>query len=383
MSLLRADARHIPLADGCVQCVVTSPPYWGLRDYGTATWDGGEASCDHLGAPFRTKATINANCGTGTDRKNTEGRQPMGATCGKCGARRIDQQIGLERTPDAYVAELVAVFREVWRVLRDDGVLWLNLGDTYAGGGGFAPDAPINVKRREMLASGERVSGGFNLSDRQHTRNKSGGIKPQDGIKPKDLVGIPWRVAFALQADGWYLRSDIIWHKPNPMPENVTDRPTKSHEYVFLLTKSERYAYDAKAISEAQAESTVRIHSSLNVQARAGEWKVGEVGNGHGGLRNGLLRGNRNARTVWTIATQPYSGAHFATFPEALVERCVLAGSKARDLVFDPFGGSGTTARVALSLGRRAVATELNPAYLPLARQRTHVTLGLPLELLA
>jgi DNA modification methylase len=191
-------------------------------------------------------------------------------------------------------------------------------------------------------------------------------------LKQKDLVPVPWMVAFALQADGWYLRSDIIWHKPNPMPESVTDRPTKAHEYVFLLTKRERYFYDAKAIQETSIVSAGRT-------MRFGSPKQ------EGTLRKDIGRartddGTRNARTVWTIATQPYSGAHFATFPAALVERCVLAGSKPGDRVLDPFGGSGTTARVALSLGRKAVSTELNPAYLALAKERTHVTLGLPLE---
>jgi DNA modification methylase len=203
-------------------------------------------------------------------------------------------------------------------------------------------------------------------------------------FKPKDMVPIPWMVAMALQADGWYLRSDIIWSKPNPMPESVTDRPTKAHEYVFLLTKSERYFYDAMAISEpvsqtngAQAWRRIFDASKQNKEV---EMKAQGVKAGNDGRRDPDAT-DRNARTVWTIATQPYSGAHFATMPEALVERCVLAGSKPGSLVFDPFGGSGTTAAVALRLGRRAVCTELNPAYLALAERRTHVTLGLPLEM--
>jgi len=305
VSLLRADARHLPLRDGCVQCVVTSPPYWGLRDYGTAG------------------------------------------------------QIGLEPTPDAYVAEMVSVFREVRRVLRDDGVLFLNIGDSYnAYNGGAGPSSSLSrgaqTRERPQLPTGYRLK--------------------YKGLKPKDLVGIPWRVAFALQHDGWYLRSDIIWHKPNPMPESVTDRPTKAHEYVFLLTKGERYAYDAKAISEP---SVIGAGAVRNITPR----NKGADASRMDGDRFGVVNdGTRNIRTVWTIATQPYSGAHFATMPEALAERCILAGSKPGDLVLDPFGGSGTTARVAISLGRRAVSTDLNPAYLSLARERTHVTYGLPLE---
>jgi DNA modification methylase len=306
MSLLRADARHLPLADRTVQCVVTSPPYWGLRDYGTAG------------------------------------------------------QIGLEQTPAAYVAELVAVFREVRRVLRDDGVLWLNLGDSYA-----------NDTKWGGSSGGKHVKA-------LHGQTGIGRQKVQTGLKSKDLVGIPWRVAFALQADGWYLRSDIIWHKPNPMPESVTDRPTKAHEYVFLLTKAECYYYDAKAIQEA----SIYPDDNPKARARADDYRDRAVADRISAINplNARAYPTRNARTVWTIATQPYSGAHFATMPEALAERCILASTKAGDRVLDPFGGSGTTARVALSLGRRAVSTELNPSYLALAEQRTHVTLGLPLE---
>lgn len=300
MSLLQADARHLPITDSMVQCCVTSPPYWGLRDYGTAG------------------------------------------------------QIGLEQTPDAYVAELVAVFREVRRVLRDDGVLWLNLGDSYA----------MGTKGSSGKGDKQRSNAGTLIEDRRWS--------VPSGLKAKDLVGIPWRVAFALQADGWYLRSDCIWHKPNPMPESVTDRPTKAHEYVFLLSKAERYFYDAKAIQETSAG------------VGGGGWSrdYAEAQPSHGAMRleRPAETGFRNARTVWSIATQPYSGAHFATMPEALAERCVLVGSRPGDLVLDPFGGSGTTARVAISLGRRAVSCELNPDYLTLARERTQVTRGLPLE---
>ena len=302
MSLLQADARALPLASSCVQCVVTSPPYFGLRDYGT------------------------------------------------------DRQIGREPTIAVYVSELRSVFREVWRVMRDDGVLWLNLGDSYnAYNGNRGSAAGANINHHEYMPD---LPSGYGLTEKS--------------LKPKDLMGVPWRVALALQDDGWYLRSDVIWHKPNPTPESVSDRPTRAHEYVFLLTKSDRYTYDAKAIAEP-----VMSDRAPSRKAKAG-------GAGHDALRGGSAydgtETERNARSVWTIATQPYTGAHFATMPRTLAERCILSGSRVGDLVLDPFGGSGTTARMAISLGRRAVMTEINARYLALASERTHVTRGLPLE---
>jgi len=305
--LIQADARRIPIKDGCIQCVVTSPPYWGLRDYGTA------------------------------------------------------EQIGLERTPDDYVREIVAVFREVRRVLTSDGVLWLNLGDCYATGAGAVGN------------QGHRGSRGGSPKQR-HTCAAVGPMTqpnrmPLPGLKPKDLVGIPWRVAFALQADGWYLRSDVIWSKPNPMPESTTDRPTKAHEYLFLLTKSERYFYDADAIREPH----VRLWDATN----GGNLSPSGAHKANGAVRE---RGGdypkpnvlgRNRRSVWTVPTMPYSGAHFATMPEKLVEPCILAGSRLGDRVLDPFMGSGTVGAVAERLGRRWVGLDLNPAYHQLAKKRT------------
>ena len=313
-----ASLRTLP--DASVHCCVTSPPYWGLRDYGH------------------------------------------------------DGQIGLESTPEAYVARIVEVFREVRRVLREDGTLWLNLGDSYAGGGGFAPDAPCNVARREMIADGDCKQGAFNLSQRQHTRNKSGGIKPQGVIKPKDLVGIPWRVAFALQADGWWLRQDIIWHKPNPMPESVRDRCTKAHEYVFLLTKSERYFYDAEAVSEAASSSSgwaKQRASGVNTwKYNASEERVAATGQRASETQGFGTAGTRNRRSVWTVTTKPYSGAHFAVMPPDLVEPCIKAGCPEGGTVLDPFAGSGTTLAVAAELGRSGIGCELNPEYIGLAERR-------------
>jgi DNA modification methylase len=278
----------------------------------------------------------------------------MGQVCAKCGARRIDAQLGLERTPEEYVARMVEVFRDVKRVLADDGTLWLNLGDSYVGTSG----AGTRVDHTNTGGAGTRS-----------TSARPAGMRPgaDNPLKAKDLVGIPWRVAFALQADGWYLRSDIIWAKPNPMPESVTDRPTKAHEYVFLLAKSQRYYYDAAAIAE-EALNTPGGRLNGNTK-HAADWPAGSAAEGRG-LDRGGLRETRNRRTVWTVATQPFSGAHFAVMPEALVEPCVLAGSAPGDIVLDPFAGSGTVGVVALRHGRRFIGCELNAEYAQMARRR-------------
>ena len=357
------------LPDACVQCVVTSPPYWGLRDYG------------------------------------------------------VEGQIGLEPTPEAYVEKMVEVFREVKRVLRDDGTLWLNLGDSYAGSG-KAGNNPEYQKRHTQF-------GKIEIKERMGKPTPSKKI----GLKPKDLVGIPWRVAFALQEEGWYLRSDIIWSKPNAMPESVTDRPTKSHEYVFLLTKRPRYFYDADAVREPFESNDVTYPAINTVQ---GVYRVNNGKNRGGG---DATRG-RNRRTVWEIATQPMPEAHFATFPEALVEPCIKAGTSERGacpecgapwrrvveiersdvprcnsksagrrdcnygdsdsttlrarkivvgevgwqpsctcgceetvpcVVLDPFGGSGTVAKVARDLVRSSISCELNPEYVEIAKKRLRI----------
>lgn len=279
------------LPDGVAQYCVTSPPYYGLRDYG------------------------------------------------------VDGQIGLEETPDAYVARLVDVFREVRRVLREDGTLWLNLGDSYARPAGKGGSGP----------------GGKNVAayDDAYT-----GAKGMGDAKEKDLLGIPWMVAFALRADGWFLRSDIVWAKPNPMPESVLDRPTKAHEYVFLLAKAARYFYDADAAKEEITSDRAPSRKAKSSGAGHAELRTGPAYDGEGT--------HRNARTVWTIATQPYSGAHFATMPPDLAERCIKAGSKPGDTILDPFGGAGTTGLVADRLGRDAILCELNPTYADLARARIH-----------
>jgi len=266
-----------------------------------------------------------------------------------------DGQIGLEKTPEEYVAKMVAIFCEVRRVLRDDGTLWLNLGDSYAGSGGMGSWVDRKAKK-----------GMVNIDD--YCRNK-----PIEGLKPKDLVGIPWRVAFALQADGWYLRQDIIWHKPNPMPESVKDRCTKAHEYIFLLSKSARYWYDQDACREKTGrELSKEEYASLDGRRHFHEHD----------LTQGMMQYNpafksathplgRNRRSVWTIPTQPYSEAHFATFPPDLIVPCILAGCPKGGLVLDPFLGSGTTGEVANRLGRYFCGIELNEDYIEMAKRRT------------
>lgn len=268
--ILTGDVRQrlADIPDGSVRCCVTSPPYWGLRDYGN------------------------------------------------------DGQIGLEETPEAYVAGMVEVFREVRRTLTNDGSLWLNLGDSYSNGLGL--------------------------------------------LKHKDLVGIPWRVAFALQADGWWLRQDIIWHKPNPMPESVTDRCTKAHEYVFLLTKSAKYHYDADAVAEPAIHAGHTVKAYASGKNQSGQPFRDTATGGH----DVHVGETRNRRTVWTIASKPFKAAHFAVMPEALVEPCVLAGSAPGDLVLDPFTGSGTVAVVSLKHNRRFIGVELNLEYVDIANDR-------------
>ena len=362
-TLYKSDSRTIPVPDKSIHTVVTSPPYWGLRDYGT------------------------------------------------------DKQIGLEPTPEEYCANMVAVFREIRRVLRDDGTVWLNLGDSYSSGSrttttndSFRGDTLVNTTRTPVV----------------------------EGVKPKELIGIPWRVAFALQASGWYLRSDIIWSKPNPMPESVQDRPTKAHEYIFLLSKSQNYYYDADAIRESLAPTSIgRLQQ--NIEGQTGTTRANGGMKSNGNLKAvGDIELGRNKRSVWEISTQPYPDAHFATYPEKLVEPCILAGTSEKGVcaecgkpwvrdteivgiperdtrdnrigvipgrdhasrmnskamekvekqfkgwkpvcscnadtvpatVLDPFVGSGTTLAVAQRLGRKGVGTDINDEYLELAQKR-------------
>lgn len=320
VQILNGDCRDVlrTLPDSSVHCCVTSPPYFGLRDYG------------------------------------------------------VTGQIGLEATPDEYVAEMVAVFSDVRRVLRDDGTLWLNLGDSYA----------ATTKGSSGKGEKQRTNKGTMLEDRRW--------RVPEGLKPKDLIGIPWRVAFALQADGWWLRQDIIWSKPNPMPESVTDRCTKSHEYIFMFSKSRVYHYDAGAIAEPSSTQDMRRpFAPGQVDARGnghdrggGSPRKTDKQRGHSRRHAGFndrwdameraeqCSGKRNKRSVWNVATKPFSGAHFATFPPDLIEPCILAGCPAAGTVLDPFGGAGTTGLVADRLGRDAILIELNPEYAAIADRR-------------
>jgi DNA modification methylase len=378
--LVQGTALALPLRDASVHCVVTSPPYYGLRDYGTGTWQGGEAACTHaVRLPAtRTKQLASTTLGGG---KATVGHAQEGYAggCPRCGATRVDQQLGLEESVEAYLAAMVQVFREVWRVLRPEGTCWVNIGDA---------------------------------------------------MRDKQLQGIPWRLAFAMQADGWILRADIIWDKPSCMPESVQDRPTRSHEYVFLFSKQAHYHYDAEAIKEASVMSIQPSpQPSGTYSAASGRYDHGIHWSG------GYVTGaTRNARTVWRIASEPFSGSHFATFPPALVRRCLLAGAPSQvcrqcgapyqrprerteqiahhngsrfdvgksahhghaqngvryvstagepqptcacaagtkpATVLDPFCGSGTTILVARELGHHAIGVDLSLAYLhDIARER-------------
>lgn len=322
-----------------VQCCVTSPPYWGLRDYGTATWEGGDPGCDHKKPPgggHGDKSPI----GKGERDIEIMSNQQYFNVCLKCGAIRIDSQIGLEKTPWEYVDKLVRVFREVRRVLRADGVCFVNLGDSYA-------------------SIGHKKSNSGIPQIHSILRHENNG----PGLKHKDLVGVPWRVAFALQADGWYLRQDIIWSKPNPMPESVTDRCTKAHEYIFLLSKAARYYYDQEAVKEENItgpRGREKFNGESAVDTKLRGW----------GSHCGTYETGRNRRSVWTITTKPFKEAHFATFPPEIPEICIKAGSKPGDTILDPFSGAGTTGLVAEKLGRQFIGIELNETYSEMGEKR-------------
>lgn len=302
------------MADNSVHCVVTSPPYFGLREYGTARWDGGDPACSHVVGnqvqDNKAPGAITSGIRPGTD----------ASACRKCGARRVDQQLGIEKTPEEYVSNLVTIFREVWRVLHPSGSLWLNLGDSYWAGKGS------NGSSKARRTAGER---GFQQSRGTVTIETRATDGRHATIKPKDLLGIPWRVALALQADGWYLRSDVIWHKPNTMPESVRDRPTKAHEYLFLLTKSPHYYYDAKAVEEPSTGQTGKAASFKR------QTKDHLIPN-QSAIQHRLEReeredtGTRQRRSVWSIPTKPYKDAHFATFPPDLVRPCIQASTSER-----------------------------------------------------
>ena len=318
VGLINSTACKIPLRDKSIHMVVTSPPYWGLRDYGLPgrVW-GGEMGCGHVWGDTNRGRDHGTRHGKGNKSTLTGGKQVYDTLeshaysnsqfCQLCGAWR--GCLGLEPTPEMYIQHIVQVFREIRRVLRDDGTLWLNLGDSYANQGGHS--SPGKTAQVGNTKAGHALLGSQS---------------PPPGLKPKDLIGIPWRVAFALQADGWWLRSDIIWSKTNPMPESVTDRPTKAHEYLFLLSKSARYFYDADAVREGDQVYTRKAGGYHGRDGRNASRFGGKGGFGD----SDVTTVGRNRRTVWTLPTKPYKGAHFATYPPALVEPCIKAGISER-----------------------------------------------------
>jgi len=336
-----------------IQTCITSPPYYGLRDYGTATWEGGDINCDHKDARSRGD-DIKDNDKQGTN----VGSRPNKKFMCECGATRKDLQIGLEQTPKEYIENMVDVFNHVKKLLADDGTLWVNIGDSYS-------------SHKDCKSIGQTLAKGTSREnahaiDLGKSRVRDTKMLKSQGLKNKDLIGIPWMLAFALREAGWYLRQDIIWHKPNPMPESVTDRCTKSHEYIFLLSKSDKYYFDHLAIKEQGvtpagtkgAKGSVERQNQFGVNARPPEYKIYD--------------GMRNKRDVWSVNVRPYKGAHFATYPTALIEPCILAGSRKNDIVFDPFMGSGTTAQVALQHCRQYLGCELNKEYEKLQQERIH-----------
>ena len=339
------------LEDQSVNTCITSPPYWGLRDYGTAEWEGGDPDCDHVANPNATKKMGNEEFNKNRpSRESTKTKGYYEKECPKCGAIKKDSQLGMEDTPEEFVDNLVVVFQEVKRVLRDDGTGWLNLGDSYAG-------------NNSRASNNGRAGYG---TEREGVFTKTG-----IGLKTKDLVGIPWRVALALQQDGCYLRQDIIWHKPNPMPESVKDRCTKAHEYIFLLSKSPKYYFDNEAIKEDSVSIIKKRTRKTGTGVDSNIGNKGSAGN----------NGKRNKRSVWTVATKPFKGAHFATFPMDLIEPCVLAGCSENGTVLDPFAGSGTTGIVAQNNGRNSVLLELNEEYIEIAKERINKQAGMFVEL--
>ena len=405
------------LPDGCVNMIATSPPFYGLRDYGTGTWEGGDPECDHMDTAFnaipQNREGRETPGGRGGSFPTTE--RQFGKVCGKCGARRVDRQIGLEETPDQWVTSLVAVFRECRRVLADHGTLWVEIGDSYMA-------TPTGNRGTKSALHGAQTSDKYKETLDRYTDAKLNRQPVPEGLKQKDLLGQPWMLAFALRADGWYLRSEIIWARPNPMPESVTDRPTKSHSTIFLLSKGPRYFFDQDAIREPYKYDGRKVLEINGTSDAAHE----NYANREGKTRwPGGVDGGANARSVWTIPTEPTPFAHFATWPRKLVARMIQAGTSecgccpecgapwvrkteraidtSRPLarqkngqgtnartsttlgwspscahqhqpvpctVLDPFAGSGTTLLVARNHQRHAIGIELNADYCRIAANR-------------
>jgi DNA modification methylase len=333
-----------------VHMACTSPPFYNLRDYGTGVWQGGDPACDHgAGKLRRPDERRSSTLLGGVAIISAQEAAAMVRWSCECGAARVDRQLGLEATPDEYVARLVEVFAEVRRVLRHDGTLWVEIGDTHA----------------SNPAVGGRGTSTLDGPPNEHTPELP--WRQPAGYKPKDLMGVPWLLAFALRADGWYLRSEIVWWKPNVMPESVRDRPTVAHSRVFLLSKSPRYYFDQEAVRE-DFSADPEDGGGWSARYRAEQRKVLDGGDDYGRTFNPA---GRNLRSVWAVTSAGYPSAHFATWPERLVEPMLLAGSPEGGWVLDPFSGAGTTAYVARRLGRRCIGIELNPDYCRLTARRT------------
>ena len=339
------------LEDNSIDCVTTSPPYWGLRDYGTGTWIGGDKNCPHKRLTKISKDTKTGHAKM-FKKGNVVGDAIYKNYCPECGAKRKDEQLGLEETYQEHIQNIVELFRAIKPKLKDSATVWLNYGDSYA--------ATVNGTKVKDIKNDDR---GF--VDKPFSTI-------QGSIKPKDLVMIPNRIAIALQDDGWWIRSEIIWHKPNPMPESVRDRPTSCHEKIWLITKSKKYYYDADAIKE---QASGRIAGNKKPQ-KGTDQKFSET-------KQGLLKAQqkpyyfKNKRNVWTITTKPCKEAHFATFPKDLIEPCIKAGCPEGGIVLDPFGGSGTTGIVAALNNRNAILIELNQNYIDIANKRIEKEVGL------
>lgn len=349
------------LEDESVNCCITSPPYYGLRNYGTGSWVGGDPECDHESAKLSTRfeRTMTDTSSKQTTNMGSDAKS-YAKICPVCGAIREDKQIGLEETPEEYVERLVSVFHEVKRVLKKDGTLWLNIGDTYNG----------------------QKTGNTEIYKHKNVAENSDFVKKKwNGAKDKDLMGIPWMLAFALRADGWYLRQDIIWHKPNPMPESVKDRCTKSHEYIFLLSKDKHYFFNYEAIqeeavgydgSETEEHEAVKKDRSLYKNLADKGQRPNTMHERRAQGKKDKIYAMRNKRDVWDVPVRPNREAHFATYPEELITPCILAGSKIGGVVLDPFFGSGTTGRVATQYNRKYIGIELNPDYIKIANTRAN-----------
>jgi DNA modification methylase len=348
------------LESASVDCVVTSPPYWGLRDYGTGSWIGGDPDCEHRSPSMREGREEARPVLSGSPATNSAQLIHFRhSSCGKCGAIRQDCQIGLEESADKHVEVLKRVFAEVRRVLKPEGTHWINYGDGYA----TSPNGNTHLTHDGRYRS--------KRDDRTHTDKPFSTVG--GGIKRKDLLLVSAKLAQALRDDGWWLRADVIWVKPNPKPESIKDRPTQAYEHVFLFSKSERYYYDAEAVREPHVTPRRYRSRKHGRQAFRGQESLRARGNMEACSKpedRYFHEGGRNLRNVWVIPTEPYPGAHFATMPLALASLCIRAGCPERGIVLDPFGGAGSTAVAASRLGRESILIELNPDFCDMARRR-------------